>query len=387
VRILKIADIPQATPGGMLSFMRRSGGVLEESGHRVDYLFREDLFPGLRGGRRRRLLVPWLIPLAVLRRERLRGRYDIVEIHEQVAAPYCILRRGLGRGRLVPSVVASYGTEELYSREQERHWKLSGSLRRWRRGLWVRFLIRSSRTAFRHADHVMVPSDADARYLREELGIPGERLTRVDSGVGDEFFEVTREEATGTGPRVVFAGTWIDRKGAPDLVEAWRRVAASHPTASLSVTCTVIDERTVLSAFDGGAERVSVTPLLSDDELRAVLATHDLFVLPSWFEGGISLASLQAAAAGLPCIVTAIGGNEDLFRPAAPHDDGALLVPPHDPEALAAAITLLLEDPSLRQRLGHSARTRARSFTWRMTAARSLEAYSAALTAAKRRDR
>ena len=380
MRILKIADIPGDIPGGMLSFMRRSGRVLEESGHEVDYLFAEDLFARVRGGRLRRLLVPFLIPLAVLRHERRRGRYDIIEIHEQVAAPYCVLRRRRVGRRLGPSVVASYGTEELHSREAGDHRELSG-LRRRRRELWVGFLNRSSRAALRLADHVMVPSDADARYLREELGIPAERLTRVDSGVDDEFFEIAREDTADAAGRVVFAGTWIDRKGAPDLVEAWRRVAASHPTARLSVTCTVADETTVLSAFDGAKERVSVKPFLSDDELSSILATHDIFVLPSWFEGGMSLASLQAAAAGLPCVVTAIGGNEDLFRPEDPLGDGALAVPPHDPEALAAAITLLLGDPSLRQRLGRNAHRRARSFTWRTTAARSLEAYRAALTA------
>ncbi len=89
----------------------------------------------------------------------------------------------------------------------------------------------------------MVPSDDDARYLRDELGVPGERLTRVDSGVGDEFFEIEHRGTAGEGPRILFAGAWIDKKGAPDLVDAWRLVAAAHPTASLSVTCTVTDER------------------------------------------------------------------------------------------------------------------------------------------------
>ena len=76
----------------------------------------------------------------------------------------------------------------------------------------------------------MVPSDADARYLREELGIPAERLTRVDSGVGDEFFEIDRREADGAAGRVVFAGAWIDEKGTPELVEAWRRIAPGTPS-------------------------------------------------------------------------------------------------------------------------------------------------------------
>jgi glycosyltransferase involved in cell wall biosynthesis len=273
----------------------------------------------------------------------------------------------------------SYGTEELYWREEGRRLAASRGRRRRGKGLWIRLLIRSSRAAFRNADHVMVPSDQDARYLREELALPAEHLTRVDSGVGDEFFEIEREARTGAETRILFAGAWIDKKGAPDLVDAWRRVSAAHPTASLSVTCTVTDERTVLSDFDGGAERVSVHPLQSDEQLRSALATHDLFVLPSWFEGGMSLASLQAAAAGLPCVVTAIGGHEDLFRPPAPESDGALLVPPHDPTALAEAMERLMTEPALRRELGERARLRARSFTWRETARTSLEAYRAAL--------
>jgi glycosyltransferase involved in cell wall biosynthesis len=372
MRILKIADVSRRTPGGVLLFMRRSGEALEASGHQVDCLFREDLFPRLRG-RRRRLILPWLIPLAVLRRERAHGRYDVVEIQYTLAAPYCALARRLARSRIAPCVAVTYNTEELKWRE----W--GSGRRRLGKRLWLRFLIRSSRTAFRRADQVMAPSDYEARYLRDELGIPEERLTRVDSGVGDEFFEIEQHETGGTGPRILFAGAWIENKGAPDLVSAWRLVAQAHPTASLSVTCTVTDARTVLGDFDGSAERVSVHPLLGDDELRSFLAAHDLFVLPSRFEGGISCASLQAAAAGLPCVVTAVGGHEDLFRPAAPESDGAVLVPPHDHVALADAIGRLARDPSLRRRLGRNARARARSFSWRETAGRSLEAYRAAV--------
>jgi D-inositol-3-phosphate glycosyltransferase len=121
-----------------------------------------------------------------------------------------------------------------------------------------------------------------------------------------------------------------------------------------------------------------VMPRLSEEELKEVIVAHDLFVLPAWFEGGAPIAAIQAAAAGLPCVVTDIGGNADVFRPQDPEADGGLLIAPHDAEGLTKAIERLVREPELAERLGRSARARARDFTWEVTAAQSLTAYLAA---------
>jgi glycosyltransferase involved in cell wall biosynthesis len=109
-----------------------------------------------------------------------------------------------------------------------------------------------------------------------------------------------------------------------------------------------------------------------------LVRTHGVFVLPSYFEG-MPLAMLEAAAAGLPCVVCAVCGNLDFFRPERPERDGGVLVSPHDADALTDALDRLVSDPELRSELGARARARARSFTWRQNASQALHAYRAAM--------
>jgi glycosyltransferase involved in cell wall biosynthesis len=88
-------------------------------------------------------------------------------------------------------------------------------------------------------------------------------------------------------------------------------------------------------------------------DVGRLLAASDMFVLPSHQEG-FSNALLEAMAANLPAIATAVGGNIDAVR----DNDTGLLVGIKDPQGLAAAIVRLAKDPALRRRLGDAARLR-----------------------------
>jgi len=98
----------------------------------------------------------------------------------------------------------------------------------------------------------------------------------------------------------------------------------------------------------GVAESVRFTGAVED--VRVPLAAMDVFVLPSRAEG-MSNALLEAMAAGLPVVATAVGGTSEVL------DAGrtGLLVPPDDASALATEILGLLEDPARATRLGRAA--------------------------------
>jgi glycosyltransferase involved in cell wall biosynthesis len=96
-------------------------------------------------------------------------------------------------------------------------------------------------------------------------------------------------------------------------------------------------------------------------------------VVPSLYEG-FSLPAVEAMACGTPLVATTGGALPEVVGP-----DGvtALHVPPGDPEALAAAVGRLLDDPSLAARVGAAGRARVvERFTWRAVAARTAAWYA-----------
>jgi len=89
-------------------------------------------------------------------------------------------------------------------------------------------------------------------------------------------------------------------------------------------------------------------------DIPDVLASLDVFAFPSLYEG-LCLAVLEAQAAGVPVVATAVGGIKETVV----QGETGLLVPTRDPEALASAIRRLLEHPDEAARLAAEARGRA----------------------------
>lgn len=91
------------------------------------------------------------------------------------------------------------------------------------------------------------------------------------------------------------------------------------------------------------------------DDMAALFATVDIVVLPSYYREGLPKSLIEAAACGLPLVACDTPGCREVVI------DGAsgLLVPPRDADALAVAIVRLLDDPTLRVRLGQAARAKA----------------------------
>jgi glycosyltransferase involved in cell wall biosynthesis len=90
------------------------------------------------------------------------------------------------------------------------------------------------------------------------------------------------------------------------------------------------------------------------EDIPEILALLDVLVCASYIEG-LSNAILEGMAAGKPVIATNVAGNPELVV----HEQTGLLVPPGNPECLAAGILRLLENPGLRERFGEAGRERA----------------------------
>lgn len=224
---------------------------------------------------------------------------------------------------------------------------------------------------------------ANSRAVRSALGDLG-RISVVYNGLPASAFAPSagREELRrelGAGPGEVLVGTaghFAPLKGQEDLVRAAARVLAAAPHARFALAGGAIypawrDYREAVLALIGslGLDGRVVCPGNRDD-LRAFLAALDVFVLPSRSEG-FGRSALEAMAAGLPVVATAVGGVPEVVA----DSETGILVPPRDPGALSAAVLRLVRDGDLRKKLGAAGRERARLFTAERTVSGVVEVY------------
>src|SRR5439155_13240184 len=166
--------------------------------------------------------------------------------------------------------------------------------------------------------------------------------------------------------------------GDPPVVVSVGRLKAPKTFLTLVRVLAQVDSTTFRAQIVGdGADRPVIeaelrgpVELLGErGDVPELLAAADVFVLSSASEG-LPMSVLEAMAAGLPVVASAVGGVPELVG------DAGILVPPHDERALADALARVLGNAELRRRLGAAARARvAREFSLDATRAKHLELY------------
>ncbi|HEV7867238.1 MAG TPA: glycosyltransferase family 4 protein [Chthoniobacteraceae bacterium] len=214
------------------------------------------------------------------------------------------------------------------------------------------------------ADQILVLSEkAEETFLA--AGMPREKLFRHQRGVDPERFTPAAQPPEIF--RAVFVGALIKRKGVHHLLEVWRRLAL--PNAELVLVGTAHAEmQPYLERFAGPNVKVSGYVTDVQDFYRRAL----VHVFPSECEGSAK-ATYEAAACGLAQITTRESGDVVI--------DGVngLIIPPNDPDALAAALQTLHGDRELCLRLGAAGRQRiVERFTWEHFHSRLREAWQTA---------
>jgi glycosyltransferase involved in cell wall biosynthesis len=211
----------------------------------------------------------------------------------------------------------------------------------------------------RRSDALVVASQALADQLQRRLGFPAGRMEVIPNGV--EPLPVT------TGGELVASISMLETvKG----LDAFVRAAAAIGHAD-GARFQIVGSGGAAAELRDLAESLGA-PVEFPGHVPApeVLPRLRIFVLTSWFEN-CPMALLEAMMAGVPAVVSAVGGVPELVA------DTSLVVPPGDPDALAAALRRLLEDPGLATDLGARARERAlANFTAERNARSLIDLYS-----------
>ncbi len=276
--------------------------------------------------------------MRALRRLAAAGRPDVVNIHygqNYISLKDLIAARAARPPRLVVTVHHPVPWSDMSGRK--------------------RMMTRLA-TLFAHA--VTVNSRA-MRDILLEAGVPARKIHMLPPGVQVPASLPGRDEARARLglPVDAFVVGCVARlaphKGVGDLIEAAARVP--DPEGRLRVVVAGDGpERAALENL--GAALLSSRGLLLGrvPDIGDVYAAADVLALPSHMEG-FGLVYIEAAFHGVPSIGTNVGGVPDAIA----DGETGLLVPPGDPDALAAAIARVRDDPALRLRLGEAARTRA----------------------------
>ena len=209
------------------------------------------------------------------------------------------------------------------------------------------------RAANRLTDLIIANAHAVACDTRQVEGRSVPPVRTVYNGIADTAFESAPPAALDIeGPVILCVANLIWYKGHRHLLEA----------------CALLRDRgvagTLVLAGDG-PERGRLEQLADElavdvrflgrrTDIAALLASADVCVLPSLTEGQ-SNAVMEAMAAGKAVVATNVGGTGELLR-----DGRGILVPPADAQALARALSRVLQDPELAARLGAQSREWAR---------------------------
>jgi glycosyltransferase involved in cell wall biosynthesis len=233
--------------------------------------------------------------------------------------------------------------------------------------------------------HVRIAvSEHVARRVRETFGTPPHRVAVVLNGIEPAPYEASADPALRQAlcpagqPLVLTVAHLRAQKGLDVLV----RAAADVPHAVFAIVGEGPDREALERAIAAAGLGERVILLGSRQDVPRLLASCDIFVLPSRYEG-LPLAVLEAMAAGRAVVATAIGGTSEAIT----DGDHGLLVPPDDAVALGAAIARLLGDPEGAQRMARRARARLlERFTAARMSAEVSTIYERLLARADRRD-
>ncbi len=240
---------------------------------------------------------------------------------------------------------------------------------------------RSAAKVFGAMDAVVAHSEHGAARLRDEVGLPAERIRVIPHGAFDYLTRLPEEkplpeELRGAeGPVVLSFGLLRPYKGLENLLEAFGEVGSGAELWIVGNPRMSVEPLHEMAALTGAKVRF-VTRFVEDTEIPAIFRRADVVALP-YLDAEHSGVLYTGLAFGKPLVVSAVGGFPEVAETGA-----ARLVPPGDTAALASTLRELIDDPAAREELAEAARAAAAGpYSWDEAARLTLALYEELLAA------
>jgi glycosyltransferase involved in cell wall biosynthesis len=222
-------------------------------------------------------------------------------------------------------------------------------------------VMKYERDVYDGIDVIFTMSDYLRSTFIESFGVAPSRVKTIGAGINFESLpEVTAHKTYDT-KKLLFIGANFQRKGGPQLLQAFQQVRTAHPSAELYI----VGPRNLTLPAEVSAGVVYVGFLSKKDpaqmrRLAEILATASLFVMPSLYEP-FGIAPLEAMAHGIPAVLTNAWAFPEMVTPGVNGE----LVKVGDAGDLAEKLIALLNDPSRLAAMGAAGRAIVESrFTW-----------------------
>jgi glycosyltransferase involved in cell wall biosynthesis len=286
---------------------------------------------------RREEIGPWASLAAIAEIYRLYRRERPFMVHH-IAHKAAILGGIAALLARVPRIVSFIAGVGYMGTSRSRHAQLVGAAARF---LWPVLLLR------RHC-RVIVQNDDDRAVIEALRPSAADRITVIrGSGVDLDHFKPLPEPPSPP-VTVAYVGRMIAIKGVATLVEAQRSLCAEGIALQLLLVGT--PDLANPSSFDEATLRAwgklpGIVWCGHREDVREIWATAHIAALASEGGEGVPKTLLEAAAVGRAIVATDVPGNRDIAR----HGVNAILVPPGDARAMAAALKTLASDPGRRR--------------------------------------
>jgi glycosyltransferase involved in cell wall biosynthesis len=228
-------------------------------------------------------------------------------------------------------------------------------------------------------DHVIATCDDEVGELTA-MGLSRDKVSVVPCGVDLELFRPgLRSRALFSPPKLLTVGRLVERKGLSDVVAALaglpgiELVVAGGPSPDALMADPEANRVMEQARANGTADRVRFIGRVDQRHMPGLYATADIVVSVPWYEP-FGIVPLEAMACARPVVGSAVGGLLDTVVPG----ETGELVPPRDPDRLAAVLRALLGDRARREAYGRAGVQRVRShYGWDTIATRTEDVYAA----------
>jgi glycosyltransferase involved in cell wall biosynthesis len=310
---------------------------------------------------------PLTFSLRLARELRRRGRAEVDVVHDNQCLGYGMLQLLRDGYPMVATVHHPITVDRALDLAGAATWQKRMAVRRWYG------FVHMQRRVLRRMDRLLTVSESSARDLCQQMGARREQLRVVPVGVDTALFRPLPDVRRVPGRLVTTASADVPMKGMTPLLEALAKVRTERH-AELVIVGPPRADGAVRPAVErlGLEGAVTVAGVVSAERLVELYAEAEVAVVPSLYEG-FSLPAIEAMACGAPLVTTTGGALPEVVGR---HGETALLAPPGDPSALAAAIGRALDDAALRDRLGAAGRERVvERYSWKRTAELTAEQY------------